>query len=572
MTTRFCGLRRLAADRRANFATATALTMPVLLVMSGLVVDEASLFFQRRQAQGLADLAAITAAANIDRAAFAAETVLTDNGVRHVTVIDPDDAAVVQGALTPDAVAISVIGGRYEADPAVATRQRFTAGATPPNAVKVTMRQQGLRHFAAAVIGTPTIVTTAIASAPAEAAFSIGSRLASLDGGLLNAILGGLTGSTLSLKVMDYRALVDANVKLFGFLDALASRLHITAATYSDVLDAEANIGDIAAALAATDGVGPEARAALLAIVAGSSSGARLSLAKLVDLGETGRLALGQRPAGLAADVGVMEMLGAAATVAGGGRQVAIDLGASLPGLAAATLDVAIGEPPQASPRLSIGGVGKVVRTAQTRLLLTVTLGGPGGLLGTSVSLPVYLELARGEATLKAVNCPTGRIDSLRDDVAARPGVADLRIGAVDKSRFADFGRSPMGGPARIVAAPLVTVNAAAHAEIANVETQTLTFRHRDVSEHAAKTVSTRNLTRSLTASLLADIQLDVKVAGLGLAPPSVLKGSLANLLAAATPSLDTLLDGVLAALGVRVGEADVRVNGATCGRSVLVQ
>ena len=98
------------------------------------------------------------------------------------------------------------------------------------------------------------------------------------------------------------------------------------------------------------------------------------------------------------------------------------------------------------------------------------------------------------------------------------------------------------------------------------------TFRHRDVSEHAAKTVSTRNLTRSLTASLLADIQLDVKVAGLGLAPPSVLKGSLANLLAAATPSLDTLLDGVLAALGVRVGEADVRVNGATCGRSVLVQ
>ena len=32
MTTRFCGLRRLAADRRANFATATALTMPVLLV------------------------------------------------------------------------------------------------------------------------------------------------------------------------------------------------------------------------------------------------------------------------------------------------------------------------------------------------------------------------------------------------------------------------------------------------------------------------------------------------------------------------------------------------------------
>jgi uncharacterized membrane protein len=44
------------------------------------------------------------------------------------------------------------------------------------------------------------------------------------------------------------------------------------------------------------------------------------------------------------------------------------------------------------------------------------------------------------------------------------------------------------------------------------------------------------------------------------------------TLLNGVTAPVDALVYNVLAALGVRVGEADVRVVGATCGRSVLVQ
>jgi uncharacterized membrane protein len=565
-------LRRLAGDRHGNFATMTALTAPVLLALSALVVDEAQLYFERRETQELVDLAAITAAANIDKAERAAKTVFNDNGIRDVVLATGNDGNNPELGTTPGAVAISVITGHYDADPEIETRQRFTAGATPLNAVKVTAKREGARIFAGAIIGQPTIAASAIASMPAEAAFSIGSRLLKVDGGLLNAVLGGLTGSKLSLSVMDYDALIDADVELFDFLDALASELHVTGGTYADVLESEATIGQIARAMASVSGTDPSAKAALLALAGQASAKATVPLDHLLDLGDTARLGLGQRPSGLSADVGAMEMLTAGAVIADGENQAHVDLTAAVPGLLGATLDIAIGEPPQFSPWFSVGGKGQVVRTAQTRLLLTVEIGGPGGLVGTSISLPLYLELAFAEATLKDVSCPTGRIASLKVAVSTRPGVADLSIGAIDAARLADFRKNPIVGPAKIIQAPLVTVSGAAHAEISNVAATTLTFSHADVVDHAIKTVASRDLTQSLTASLLGDLQLRIDVAGLGLGIPSGLTASLKTILGAATPSIDGLLYNVLAMLGVSVGEADVRVHGATCGRSVLVQ
>ncbi|TIX95545.1 MAG: hypothetical protein E5V22_35030, partial [Mesorhizobium sp.] len=49
-------------------------------------------------------------------------------------------------------------------------------------------------------------------------------------------------------------------------------------------------------------------------------------------------------------------------------------------------------------------------------------------------------------------------------------------------------------------------------------------------------------------------------------------KPAVVALLNGVTAPVDELVYNVLAALGVHVGEADVRVMGATCGRSVLVQ
>ena len=60
------------------------------------------------------------------------------------------------------------------------------------------------------------------------------------------------------------------------FLDALASELHLTAGTYSEVLEAEARIGAMAAALARTGGVGAAPKTAPAQIGrGGAKSGVR---------------------------------------------------------------------------------------------------------------------------------------------------------------------------------------------------------------------------------------------------------------------------------------------------------
>ena len=88
----------------------------------------------------------------------------------------------------------------------------------------------------------------------------------------------------------------------------------------------------------------------------------------------------------------------------------------------------------------------------------------------------------------------------------------------------------------------------------------------------AVKSVSTRDTLTSTTQSLLRNLDLDIKVLFLSLGSPKLVQIALADTLGAATPAIDTLLYNILLAVGVRVGEADVRVTGVNCLRPVLVQ
>ncbi|MGE0501516.1 MAG: pilus assembly protein TadG-related protein [Rhizobiaceae bacterium] len=563
----------LSLDRRGNFATMTALTAPVALAAAAIAIDTASLYSQRRETQGLADLAAITAAANLDRPELAAATVLRDNGVRNVVVVPMNTTPEYETAgVRP--VFVSVVPGRYLADRNASATVRFVPGGVPVNAVKIAVRHEGTRHFSASFGEDPQIATLAIASVPAEAAFSVGSRLASLNGGIVNALLGGLTGTQISLSALDHQALLEADVELFGFLDALALNAGMTAATYDDVLDGEVTAGQVAAALGRTDGVDAAAGRVLRDIgqAIGIAGKPKLKLSRLLELGNAGTLALGNPPSDLDARLGVMQVLTGGAAIANGTNHLRLDLAANLPGVLAATIDLAVGEPMQSSPPVAVGAAGATVKTAQVRLLVSIEIGGPGGLLGTRIALPIYLEIARAEARLSSVTCTSGRPDSLRVGVAARPGVLDARIATVDAARLSDFSGDPAFSQARILTAPLVSVAGQAHVAMENQTATTLTFDRDDIDRGTIRTVATRNFTQSLTQSLLGNLSLTVNVAGLGIGVPSNLASTVSNLLSAATPAIDVLLASVLSTLGIRIGEADVRVHGAICGRPVLVQ
>lgn len=569
-----CGLVKFLAARAlrfrdaisGNIAMMTALSMPVAVVLAAIAVDEASLYTEKREVQALADLAAITAAANLGKAEDAVLATLGDNGMA--------GAAIARGGVinpTMGGATVTVTPGRYVASSSMQVDARFQAGVQPYNAVRVTLRRLGKRYFAASLIDPPLIVAQGVASLSGQAAFSIGSRLASLNDGLLNGVLGALVGGNIALNVMDYRALVDADVDLLPFLDALATRVGVSAGTYEDVLGASATIGQIASALASVPGTDPQARLAMQTIANRAGSTTRIALSSLIDLGPVGGLAIGHQPAGFGIRTGIMDILTAGAGLANGERQVEVDLGAKVPGLLSTKMALEIGERPQSSPWLTVGEGGAVVRTAQTRLFLETRLGLKvlPILDLVEIRLPIYAEVAFAEARISGISCPSGRPNVA---VEARPGIFELRIADINSGNFRN---TPVpNGRAEIARLPAVKVTAQVAVASTNMEASKLDFSQADIAQGNMKTVSTRNVTQSLIASLIGKPgALKVEVIGLDLLGlGNILLPALKVALEPVGETIDTLLYNVLSVLGIRLGEADVRVNGASCGHSVLVQ
>ncbi|MGN6584483.1 MAG: TadG family pilus assembly protein [Rhizobiaceae bacterium] len=552
-----------------NLATLTALLSPAMLLLAAFAVDEGSLYVEQREAQGLTDLAAITAAAHIDNAENAAGQTFFDNGYRALTVDgeyreNPDRPTGQSGQL-------AVEQGRYSADASLPVGERFLSGGTPYNAVRVSFSKVGTTWFGQSLLPSPKISVSAVAGSSSEAAFSLGSRLASLNGGIENALLGALLGTQLSLSAMDYNALLSANVDALDFTDALATQLHVNAGTYDTVLQSKATVGQIAAALASVKGLDTDAKAALDKIAAASLD-AMLPMKDLINLGPLAQLALGDSSGDLHPALSVMELLTAGAALASGGHQVAVDLGATVPGLLKTTLLVTIGEPPQHSPWFSVGETGAIVRTAQTRLSLAIDLSGAGALPGIDIRIPLYLEIAYAEAKLTSIDCSSGSALASGVTIDAKPGVVEAWIGAISPGDMADFSRSVDVAPATLVKLPLVSISALAHAAMTNNDPTQLRYDATDIRDHAVKTVSTRDFTSSLFGSLLGNLQLNVNVVGLGLGVPPGLTTALNSTLQAIAPTVDGLLYNLLGALGVKLGQADVQVTGAVCGRAVLVQ
>lgn len=578
--------RRLLADRAGNFATMTAVVMPVLIGAAAFSVDIGSLYLERRQLQSLADLAAISAAANLHNPQQVALATLRDNGLSQVQLVSwrtgPDET---ESLPFPHAI---VVPGTYVADAAMAQEERFTAAGPQPNATTVIVRAKGTRHFSAAFIPAPTIEVRGVAATSAQAGFSVGARLLGLDGGILNALLGSLIGGNVSLRAMDYEALLATDVKLLDFLDALALDLGLTAGTYDELLDTRVGIGRILRALAKVSGHNRDAQLALSALADTASLGAGigLQLSSLVDLGDLGRLGINQRASGFDAGIGLMEIVGASAALANGSNQIALGAGLDLPGLAGVSLDLAIGEPAQHSAWFALGPAGTIVRTAQTRLKLEATVGGAARDLGSGISLlavrlPVHVEVGHAEARATDLTCRNGQPTVT---IAARPGVASLRIAESQASGFADFSRPQSFSPATIadvslrlliIRLDLLAIRAEAHVAVDEIQPRRLIFDRADIDGKVVKSVSTRDATRSLVSSLLEDLRLSANVAGLGIDVTwllGIVRPALMAILTAVAEPVDTLLYNVLAMLGIKIGEADIRVHDAQCGRSVLVQ
>ena len=547
-------LKRFLRARKGGASVITALSSVAIIGFAGLATDVGGVYLESRHLQGTADLAALAAMQDPRQAQTLAAATVADNR-------------------WPEGTRVSVTPGAYAADRALPPAQRFRANAGEQNAVRVDVTTSAPLFFGRLFIpeGRMTITRQATAAQTRMASFQIGSRLLALRGGVANQLLSGLTGSSVNLSVMDYNALLQADVDLLIYIEALRTRLDLEAASFERTLDARVEAPVALEALA--DALAPTndraARAMRRIAEAADHTGALRGLNDLIDLGP---YAAQDHAGDGRADIRVnaMDLAAAVLQIADGDRQVRLQLGADVPGLASTDVWLAIGERPNNSPWLTITDDSDVIiRTAQMRLYIEANVR-PGGALGLAqVRVPVLTELAAGQARLADIRC--GFAGSQREvTLSVAPSIGSLTLGEINPNRLDDF-RTPLrAARASLVRTAALQVEGYARIDLGGEQWQNVRFSGAEIDRGVVKTVATRDAVRATLSSLLGEADLNVRVLGLGLGVGPItqtLRGALTNVAA----PLDDLVNGLTDLLGVRLGEADVRVNGVRCGGAALV-
>ena len=537
-------LVRFRRDRGGAVAVMAAVAGGLLCLFTAAVVDLGVLALHTRRVQGAADLAALSAARVLERGEARARSAAD---------------GTVQANVSPEAVvAVSTVLGVYRPDPGIPRNQRFQPGGSA-NAARVEVASPAPLFFAPLLLGRDRVVVVRravaarVGGAPPKAMISIGSRLARLDGGLVNQLLGALTGSKVSLSLMDYRRLIDLDVNLLGFTDALAVDLGVEVGDYDRLLATQVDAGRALKVLEALAG-GKDGGA--LGRLASASAGVEVKLGDLIGADVQAPDGLRQ---GLDASVSALDLVMALLEVGAGPRQIALDLGVPA-GLADLKTTLAIGERPNRSPWLTVTADGRpVIRTAQARLYVCARTAQSLGL--ARVELPILIDLAASEARLKSLSCDPAR--SVEVDV--RPGLARASIGVVEEARLHDFKTALVPRQATLLSVlGLVSVAAKADIEVADAGFRPLRFDAADIQAQRIKTMTSRGLVGGLVASLLQRLEVTVNVIGLGLGLGDLTK-ALGLLLTPLGPVLDGVLNPVLDLLGLKLGEADVAVHGLSC-------
>lgn len=545
-------LRDLAAaaahDCSGTIAVASGILLPAMLAATAVAVDVAQAYLDRRTAQAVVDLAALNAANNIGIAEEAARATIAANKFQGVK-------------------SLQVVKGHYAADPGLEPGSRFQAGMQPYNAVQVKISKTLKLGFAATFIRGPlSLSVSAVGQEPAQASFSVGSRLAAVRGGIANQVLGGLLGINVSMTDMDYDALANASVRIDDLLGSIDGAADLRAATYDDVVAATVSLSNLlsgAATLLASEN--HAASITLSSIARGSPGALRVAINALFNIGSWGSASIGTKTAALSGNVTALDLLQAAALVANGQNQIALPLNVEVPGLIKLTATVFVGERPAQSSWVAAGETRSSVTTAQTRVRLIAEIAGSGALLGTTIRLPIYADLASARAMLDDVVCS----DSEHEQSAQIGVLTGVGRVAIADLTDAEFARPPADlSPGRLVNTSLLSINAGAQMAVDNTDPVGLTFTSDDVVDNVTKRAHTTAIAGSVVTSLLNSAEIKIKA--LGITAPVVSKTSLLKILVPVAGSLDPILLELLEALGARVGEADVTVHGLMCGNSNL--
>lgn len=606
--------------RRADagvIAPASAILLSAAIGLAGLVTDVGVWFAQRRSLQGITDAAALAAspyAANAATARTHAETIFTANG------------------LDPATTLTAVETGWYCQDTTLPASARFSATrcvgdpANPANAVRLTTRADAplilSRIVAGPNVNSRAITVAATAARINQAGMEAGVGTAQLNQGLANAVLTSLTGgSGVSLTLLQYQGLMNARVDALEILDALALKTNVGAGTYDQVLASNVGVGDLLDAAIQVLGKHPEVAGAGVAIsglqvirsqVVGSP---QIALGKLIDLGVWDKLKVGhaaESETALRAGLNVYQLATFGLQLANQHRAASVkgtDIG--VPGLANLSIEATAVEPPQRA-YFAYGPQGLSVHSAAVRVKLALDIVGLAKYLGVGVKLPLYVEVAGGDAQLTAISCSGAPATDTRVTVSARGGVADAYIGTLPNNLMTNFSRPVT--EADIASVNVVSLNLLrldiltsdvamkSHVRVGSPTSSwtTLTFvqppgpaqtgmpgttgvigRSAADKRGALAPIPARAISQNMGTALVGGLVqgLEVESCTLGLFGLCIMRlplsgsaiGPLFTLLSPILTALEAPVDALLKALGINVGYIDVFVTGVRCGAPVLV-
>jgi len=595
-------LRELANDDRGVVGPAVAVMAVSLLAVAGLTLDVGLYYMGNRDLRAATEAAALSAAMAPAQAQGRAVSYLQRNGY-DVSVLKSVEVGYYCANIARDSGARFIPGAGASTD---------CPGSTVQNAVRLKTGKPS-RRFLTGVLGNTSLIPDLSATASAaridETGLAITSDILRITRGsvtdtlvsTVNGLLGALLGLRLNLSAPEINALMSHNVDAGQFFDRLAARTG-QSGTYRDLVQGTYGMQDISAAAAdaATDAQTASALRRFGTLV---GNGYRVPLTNLFGLGLWSNVPVGgsdARPA-LRAGLNAYQLISFAAQAGPGAIDASDLVSLAVPGSTVRVSAVANGA--MAQPRFAFGPASETrVTTSQMRLQLA--LGLPKiAVLGTLLdvnSLPVLFDIAPASAQVTQIACPTTDNQARDTQVAVRTesGLVRAYIGNVAPSAMTKaMPEITAVSPASLIStnvAGLVSVSASARVVGGAVTgaSSTLTFGPgangtvgspqvpgtaasvRNASQVGA---TVNNLTTGLATGL--DVRVSLLSGVIGLSTQPITSALFSGLVGSITTQLtnlvgstvDPLLDSVLAALGIQLGDASVWVTGARCGVPVLI-
>jgi uncharacterized membrane protein len=527
-------------DERGATLVLTGICMILLLWGGAMGVDLGFSVYGSRQAQAMADTAALDLARYIN---------IADNQANNTAAANYLNAKLAN-VVTDNAsnAGLTMTLGLWQGGSF--TPESKCTPASPPltytcNAVDVTANQSvpqiffgGFRVLSGHAGATATSDRSTIAAVTPEASFSIGTYLASLtDPGqqlpVLDTLLGTL-GTSVTLTAAGYQGLANTNVTISQLVTASGGLL-----TSSNVMTTALSAGqwllilnDAVANQTAQLNCGaspvPSPCNAGQALTGLDFGGAPAQLCQLVSI-NMGAIASGctnstlttttlSTPA-LAANLNVLQLLTTEAEFANGSSALNVTSALGITGVTTAQLYLTLVQPPQ----VAYGTVNTTASTAQVQASLQLTLPVFG-------QLDIPLSAASGTATLKTLKCQSNSMSS-----TTIAGATNAASGSVT-----------------LAGTNIATVS------IAGYSGPSSTFAGGVVPPTASTATAGTNPYQVTPASPMPTY--------------SGLSGSTNPVVSAALSTVAGLLDPVLQAAGVSVGGASIADLGTNCDAVSVVQ